>query len=135
MKYCPSLSLGILLTLIFHCSNKSCETNIQYPPPESTIYKYWSLLAKRDYRNALFCFAGHRDEYFDSNLIFPISQGVESLKVDSILYKKFQKKFCIIYYRIKYYSSKGMKNKYFVTGDKMILTEEGWKIYEVLKFY
>lgn len=124
----------LTLTIILYCNNNidSHTAEPGFSTPESTIFKYWSYLNKRDYKNALKCFKSHKEEYYDSTLIYPIPQRIESLTVDSIISKKLiNKKTCTIYYRVKFYSYKDSCFKYFITGDKLVWTKNGWLIDEV----
>lgn len=125
----------VSLTLIFCKQSNQGEHNedFNFVAPESTIYKYWHYLNIRDYKNALNCFTGHKDEYFDLSNIYPLPENIDSISVDTIISKKFlNKKTCEIYYRIRFYSHKDGIFKYFITGDKLILIEKGWLIDKVL---
>ncbi|MEO0094386.1 MAG: hypothetical protein ABIL69_07325 [candidate division WOR-3 bacterium] len=127
------LILTYLIIEVVCSKNEKTESTSFVAPPESTIYKYWSFLDKRDYKNALKYFTFHRDEFYDSTLIYPIPDRIDSIKVDTIISVKFiNKKTCEIYYRIKFYSYKDNCFKYFITGDKLVLTKSGWLIDEVL---
>ncbi len=127
-----------ILVIFFYllCSNTNnpgYKINTSYSLPESTIYKYWSYLEQRDYKNALRCFKNHDDKYYDSTLIYPISPLIESLTVDSIISKKYlNKQTCEIYYIVKFYSHKDKIWKSFLTGDILQWTNNEWKIDKVL---
>ncbi len=124
----------IVLFIEIFCSSKDTHhSNPLYFSPESIIYKYWSFLDQRDYRNALHCFFGHKDDYYDSTLIYPIPNYIDSLKIDSIISKKYPRNnVCIIFYRVEFYSKSEQRKKQFITGDKLVWTKDGWKIDEVL---
>lgn len=134
--YICILIIIFLLLGVYACNNNGKLINTFEPcfsTPESTIYNYWLSLESRNYKKALQFFKSHRDEYYDSSLIYPIKNGIESLMVDSIVYKKkLNNKTYEIYYRVRFYSQKDRCIKYFITGDKLVLTEKGWRIDKVL---
>lgn len=125
-----------LILVVYSCENKGKLINTFEPSfstPESTIFNYWLFLDARDYKKALHFFKSYREKYYDSSLIYPIPNGIESLMVDSIVYKKkLNNKTYEIYYRVRFYSQKDRCIKYFVTGDRLTLTKKGWLIDEVL---
>jgi|GEM_PF-2646398 len=128
-----NILIGFLIVISVNCKKEEQVTTQSGAPPESTIYRYWTYLNTRDYRNALRCFRVHKEEYYDSSLIYPIPERIESLRVDSIISKKMINKTTYeIYYVVRFYSLKDSCFKYFKTGDRLRLTEKGWLIDEVL---
>ncbi len=135
-KYNVFIFIILLVAVVYSCKkNEDLTISIEpcFSTPESTIYTYWQFLDSRDYKKALRCFKSHVEDYYDSSLIYPIPDRIESLRVDSIISKKkLNKKTYEIFYRVRFYSQKDKCLKYFITGDKLILTNKGWLVDEVL---
>lgn len=128
-----SITFFIFLANFIFCSQ---ETNHIIDPrfetPEKTLSTYWTYLKNKDYKNALGCFSGFKDSYYDSSLIYPLPD-VESLSVDSFIqYKEISKKEVIIFYRVKFFSKLNKTWKSYTTGDKLVFTKTGWKIKDVI---
>lgn len=104
----------------------------QFSTPESTIFYYWNHLAAKDYQKALSCFHRYQEKSYNEKDIFPLPD-VESLHVDRILNIIYQgKKRVAISYQIAFYSKQQQRIVFFQTGDRLLLTSHGWKIYEVI---
>lgn len=116
-----------------NCKSNSAEKiNPLLATPELTIHTYWHYLNLRDYRSALACFVDFKNDYYDSSSVHPLPD-VDSLKVDSIISEKSTgKNLREIRYRVKFYSRKDSISKQYIAADRLVLTDEGWKIKDVI---
>jgi hypothetical protein len=127
------MAIIILLANFIFCSQENNQViDPRFETPEKTLTTYWAYLKDRDYKNALGCFSGFKDSYYDSSLIYPLPD-IESLQIDSFIqHKEISRKEVIIFYRIKFYSKIDKTWKSFTTGDKLVFTKTGWKIKDVI---
>ena len=122
----------IILGGLVVCGNDSqgVKINPKYSTPERTIENYWKALNDRNYICALECFTGFTAEKYNKDDVFPVSKNIDSIRVDTILsliYKN--KKNAEISYKVSIF--KNQSSRSILTGDRLILTKEGWKIKDV----
>ncbi|MEO0227182.1 MAG: hypothetical protein ABIL70_03925 [candidate division WOR-3 bacterium] len=120
--------------IVFSFCKNGVQENIlpQFATPESTIKYYWSMLGKRNYKEALTCFDGFLENQYNEKDIFPVPDEVDSLQYDSLISLKIKGKKALIYYRVSFYSKRQNSKKIFLSGDRLVLTKSGWKISEVI---
>ena len=113
-------------------NDKPKKIEPEFATPQKTIEYYWENLANNDYQKALTCFTDYSPENYNKKDILPLPD-IDSLKVDSIIkIKKEGKKQVVLYYRVSFYSKRQKLTKTIITGDRLILTDSGWKIKDVL---
>ena len=89
------------------------------------------MLAQKSYQEALRCYEGYSETYYNEKEIFPIPD-VDSLKVDSIISLKIKGKNAEIRYRVSFISKRQGIKKTYISGDRLVFTASGWKIGDVI---
>jgi len=129
----PRFFFSLSLLFIF-CQNSTVQ-DMDIDPnlaqPETTIRHYWAQLAKHNYREALKCFVDFSGDQYSEADVFPLPE-LDSLRIDSIVSIKIAGKNAEIHYRIAIFSSVTKLKLHIFSGDKLVLTKNGWKIKDVI---
>jgi len=125
----------IVLSLFLICSNKDkaerTVSNPLYETPQKLIETYWSALSDKRYKDAMKCFNDFEEDEFDINELIPMPD-MDSLWIDSIFFLKIKNKDAEIHYFVSFTLKDNEEIKTIITGDKLKLTSEGWKISDVV---
>ncbi len=79
----------------------------------------------------MMCMFDFQKEDFDSTELFPMPD-MDTLWIDSIVLLKIDKKQAEIHYLVGFRLKADSTEKLILTGDKLKLTKEGWKISDVI---
>lgn len=125
----------ILLFLFLICSNKNQEEkkafNPLYETPQKLIDTYWKALFDKRYKDAMKCFIDFKEDEFDINELMPMPD-MDSLWIDSIFFLEIKNNDAEIHYFVSFTLTDYEETKTIITGDKLKLTSEGWKISDVV---
>jgi hypothetical protein len=127
----------IYLSIIFiflGCQKKDTvdvKLDPRYETPQRLIQTYWQALYEQRYKDAMMCFTDFREEEFDIKELIPMAE-MDSLWIDSIVFLKTETDRAEIHYLVSYIFKDEKQPRTIFTGDKLRLTKDGWKIYDVL---
>ena len=120
----------LIILLILFCQKKESTIitlNPKYETPQKLIETYWRALFEERYKDALMCFVNFREADFNTKELFPIPD-MDSLWIDSIISLKIDNDQAEIYYMVAFIYGGEKQERAIITGDKLKLTKEGWKI-------
>lgn len=125
----------ILFFLFSLCSNKDKTEektlNPLYETPQKLINTYWTALFDKRYKDAMKCFIDFEEEEFNVNELIPMPD-MDSLWIDSIFFLEIKNNDAEIHYFVSFTLKNYEEIKTIITGDKLKLTSEGWKISDVV---
>jgi hypothetical protein len=125
----------ILLFLFLCCTNKDEPAekplNPLYETPQKSIETYWNALFEKRYKDAMACFVDFEEEEFDINELIPIPD-MDSLWIDSVFFLEMRDDKAEIHYFVSFILTEDEDIKTIITGDKLKLTDDGWKISDVV---
>lgn len=128
-------NIFILFFLFLLCSNRDKaeekDLNPLYETPQKLISTYWTALFDKRYKDAMKCFIDFEEEKFNVNELIPMPD-MDSLWIDSIIFLKINNKDAEIHYLVSFTIEENEEIKTIITGDKLKLTSEGWKITDVV---